>query len=72
MSKEKELMCYKCTIEHYIGAYSYSIFFAKIYAHSKAEAMRIAAAKTDRFKKCKIEQEFPAPDAVHGTMERIM
>ena len=72
MSKEKELKCYKCQVEHYIGSLSYSIGFFKIYAYSKAEAMRIAASKTDRFKKCKIEQEFPAPDAVHGTMERIM
>lgn len=73
MSKEKELKCYKCQVEHYIGSLSYSIMFAKIYAYSKAEAMRIAASKTDRFKKCKIEQEVKAaPDAVHGTMERIM
>lgn len=69
---EKALKCYKCQVEHYIGSYSYSIGFYKIYAYSKAEAMRIAAANTDRFKKCKIEQEFPAPDAVAGTMERIM
>lgn len=70
---EKVLKCYKCQVEHYIGSLSYSIGFFKIYAYSKAEAMRIAAQNTDRFKKCKVEQELPAaPDAVHGTMERLM
>lgn len=69
---EKVLKCYKCQVEHYFGSLNYGIEFYKIYAYSKAEAMRIAAQNTDRFKKCKIEQEVPAPDAVHGTMERLM
>lgn len=70
---EKALKCYKCQVEHYIGSYSYSIGFYKIYAYSKAEAMRIAEKNTDNFKRCKVEQVLDAPpDAVHGTFERLM
>lgn len=69
----KTLKVYKCQVHYGILSYSYGIRFLKITAYSKAEAMRIAAADTDNFKSCKVEQELPAaPDAVHGTIERII
>jgi hypothetical protein len=69
----KELKVYKCEVHYGIMQLSYGIRFAKITAYSKAEAMRIAAANTDNFKRCKVKQVLPAaPDAVHGTFERLM
>lgn len=69
---EKVLKCYKCEVHYGIMKLSYGIRFLKITAYSKAEAMRIAAANTDHFKRCKVEQVLDAaPDAVHGACERI-
>ena len=74
---EKVLKCYKCTVENWVGSGrgrfgSYGIEFYRIFAYSKAEAMRIAERNVDQFKKCKIEQEVHADqNAVPGTMERI-
>ena len=69
----KKLKTYKCEVQYFVGSLSYGIRFVKITAYSKAEALRIAARETDRFKRCKIEQETDAaPDAVPGTIERII
>lgn len=69
----KDLKVYKCEVHYAVGSMSYGIRFLKITAYSKAEAMRVAAANTDNFKRCKVEQVLDAaPDSVHGACERIM